>query len=593
MSLLMNKRGRQLGVFDELIVDNFAGGGGASIGIEMGTGRTVDIAINHDAQAIGMHMANHPYTEHHCQDVWQVDPVEVTGGRPVGLAWFSPDCKHFSKAKGGKPREQKIRDLAWVAEKWAKAVQPRIIILENVEEFSTWGPLLSDGQPCPDRKGKTFNLFIRRLERAGYEVQWRMLRACDFGAPTTRKRLFMVARCDSQPIVWPQPTHGSPKSAEVKAGTLKPWRTAAECIDWSIPCPSIFERDKPLAEATLRRIARGIQKYVIDAKEPFIVTCNHGGDEFRGQGLGELFKTITAARDAHGVVVPTLIQTSYGERQGQAPRVPGLEKPLGTVMGQGQKHALVAASLMHYRDKPGGEPRNQELTEPAGTVTAGGVCHALAVATLIKNYGGKCKPENASADLNQPTPTITAQDHNCLLGVNLVRQFGTSNGADVNEPIGTVMPEGAGKSQLIVSHLTRFRGDSLTSDVTEPVPTVVASGINIGEVRAFLMNYNGNGNSKCPSEPALTVTANDRLGIVTINSIDYVIVDIGMRMLQPHELYKAQGFPDSYNIAPVIDGKPLTKTAQVRMCGNSVSPPVAAALAGANLGVASKGRKRA
>lgn len=514
---MISNRGRQLGLFDELIVDNFAGGGGASTGIEAAIGRSVDIAINHDAEAIAMHQANHPSTRHYCEDVWDVDPVEATGGKPVGLAWFSPDCKHFSKAKGGKPRDKKIRGLAWVAIRWAATVKPRMIFLENVEEFLTWGPLLPDGMPCPDRKGQTFKAFVRKLEKLGYKVEWRELRACDYGAPTIRKRLFLIASRDGQPIVWPDKTHGAPESPEVKAGKLKPWRTAAECIDWSIPCPSIFERDKPLADATLRRIARGIQKYVIDAAEPFIVTCNHSGEGFRGQGLNEPFKTITAARDAHGLIVPTLIQTGYGERDGQAPRVPGLEKPLGTTMAQGIKHAL-------------------------------------AVATLIKHYGGN--GAGAGVDLKMPVHTVTATDHHGLVTANLVRQFGTSNGADINAPAGTIMADGGGgKTQL---------------------------------VKAFLSKYYGCGEGQSLSAPAHTITSQDRFALVTINQIDYVIVDIGMRMLQPHELFRAQGFPDDYQIAPQFNGKPLTKTAQVRMCGNSVSPVMAEALVRANFQSASK-----
>jgi DNA (cytosine-5)-methyltransferase 1 len=376
---------RQLTVFDELIIDNFAGGGGASTGIEAALGRIVDIAINHNAEAVEMHKANHPHTKHYCEDVWSVDPLEVTSGKKVALAWFSPDCKHFSKAKGAAPREKKIRGLAWVAIRWAATVKPRVIVLENVEEFVTWGPLTKDGQPCPKRKGQTFRSFKNAFIRLGYQVEHRELIAYEYGTPTTRKRFFMIARCDGQPIVWPTPTHGKPSNPRVKSGELKPWRTAAECIDWSIPCPSIFERERPLAEATLRRIAKGIQKYVIDAKNPFIVTCNHSGDGFRGQGLSEPFKTVTSSRDAHGLVVPTLVQTGYGERPGQEPRVPGLDKPLGTAMAQGIKHGLVAATLMHYRDAPGEQIRNVDLEAPLGTVTAGGVQHALAVATLLKH----------------------------------------------------------------------------------------------------------------------------------------------------------------------------------------------------------------
>lgn len=289
-------------LWDEIVVDNFAGGGGASTGIKMAIGRDVDIAINHDPAAIAMHKANHPYTEHYNESVWDIDPVTATGGRPVGLCWFSPDCKHFSKAKGGKPVDKNIRGLAWVALKWAATVRPRVIMLENVEEFKTWGPLLGD-RPDPNQKGRTFNCFVNALRRHGYQVDWRELRACDYGAPTIRKRFFLIARCDGRPIVWPKPTHGDPSSLKVQSGELKPWHTAAECIDWSIPCPSIFERKKPLAENTLRRIAKGLQKFVIDNPQPFIVQVNHGGENFRGADFDKPFPTVTAK---HGIGLNTL-----------------------------------------------------------------------------------------------------------------------------------------------------------------------------------------------------------------------------------------------------------------------------------------------
>jgi len=446
MNILSATYTRQLGLFQELIVDNFAGGGGASTGIGL-AGYTVDIAIDYNQEALVMHEANHPLTRHYCESVWDVVPSVITEGKPVALAWFSPDCKHFSKAKGGAPRSKEVRDLAWVAVRWAATVKPRIILLENVEEFVTWGPL-KEGMLCLKNKGKTFKAFCTALERLGYKVEYKILKACDYGAPTIRKRLFLIARSDGLPIVWPEATHGAPTSIGVKNGQLKPWRTAAEIIDWSLPCPSIYQRKKPLADNTLRRIAKGIQKYVIDAKKPFIVTCNHQGEYFRGQGLDEPFKTLTASRDAHGLVVPTLIQTGYGERVGQEPRV--LDKPLGTVMAGG------------------------------GT----------------------------------------------------------------------------------------------------------------GLVRAFLLKYFTTGSGQSLDEPAHTITTKDRLALVTIANVDYIIADIGMRMLEPHELFAAQGFPKNYIIAPELKGKKLSKTAQVRMVGNSVSPCVAAALVEANLTVPSKAKKK-
>lgn len=543
MSKVRELKPRQLNFFDELVVDNFAGGGGASSGIEKALGRPVDIAINHDPEAILMHEVNHPFTKHYCENVWEIDPREVAAGRPVGLVWLSPDCKHFSKAKGGKPVEKKIRGLAWVAIRWAATVKPRMIMLENVEEFVTWGPLTEEGKPCPKNKGRTFNSFVNALIRLGYKVEWKELRVCDYGAPTTRKRLFLIARCDGEPIVWPKPTHGDPKSEAVRSGKLKPWRTAAEIIDWSLPCPSIFERKRPLAEATLRRIARGVKKFVLDAKEPFIVTCNHQGDSFRGQGLDKPFSTVTASRDAHGLVVPTLIQASYGERKGQAPRVPGLDKPLGTVVAGGIKHALVAASLIkHY----------------AGNTTLSGL-----------------KPD-------EPLHTVTTQDHHSLVTANLIRHFGESVGSDLVDPVGAITAGGGGKTGIVTSNLVKFRGQNTGTKTDEPVPTITSGGTHIGEVRAFLMKYFGRGEGQSVDSPASTLTTKDRLALVTIDSVDYIIVDIGMRMLQPHELYAAQGFPSDYIIAPEFNGKRLSKTAQVRMVGNSVSPCVAAALVEAN-----------
>jgi DNA (cytosine-5)-methyltransferase 1 len=353
----------------ELVVDNFAGGGGASTGIEAALGRPVDIAIDHWPEAISLHTANHPRTVHFVEDVFRVDPIEACGGRPVGLAWFSPDCTHHSKAKGGKPRSKKIRGLAWVAVRWARDVRPRVIVVENVEELLTWGPLDPDGQPIRARAGETFRAWRRKLERYGYTVDHRILVAADYGAPTTRRRLFVVARCDGQPIAWPDPTHGP--------GRGRPWRTAAEVIDWSIPVLSIFARRRPLAPATLRRIAEGTRRYVLEAARPFIVPVTHPRDA-RVHSLDEPVRTVTAAnRGELSLVVPTLIQTGYGERDGQTPRVPGLDKPLGTVVACGAKHALVAAFLTkHYGGVVG-----HDLERPIGTVTTQDH-HALTAAAL-------------------------------------------------------------------------------------------------------------------------------------------------------------------------------------------------------------------
>lgn len=545
----------------ELIVDNFAGGGGASTGIEAAMGRPVDIAINHDPAAVALHGVNHPLTQHFCESVWDVDPRKVTDGRPVGLAWFSPDCKHFSKAKGGKPVEKKIRGLAWVVMRWAATVRPRVIMLENVEEFTTWGPLVREENgecyPCPKNKGRTFRSFVNALERHGYNVEWRELRACDYGAPTIRKRLFLVARCDGEAITWPEPTHGDPKSEAIKTGLLKPWRTAAECIDWAVPCPSIFERPRPLADATLRRIAKGIMRYVIEAKEPFIVpgtgrkrkgkkaaflTEHANASSARVFNVGEPLRTQCAeTKGGHfALVAPTLIQTGYGERPGQSPRVPGLNKPLGTVVAGGQKHGLVSAFL-------------------------------------AKHYGGV-----VGADLQNPIGTVTTIDHHSLVTASLVRNFGRSLGAAVAAPTHTITSKS--KDSLVTSHLVKLRGTCQDGQpVAEPAPTITAGGTHVGEVRAFLMKYYGTDQDPNLMEPLHTITTKDRFGIVTVQGEAYRIVDIGMRMLSPRELYRAQGFPENYVIDRDAYGRPITKTEQVAKCGNSVCPPIAEALVRANL----------
>lgn len=469
-----------LPVHSELVVDLFAGGGGASTGIEQAIGRPVDIAVNHDPEAVSLHTVNHPQTRHFCSDVFEVEPLTVTEGQPVGLLWASPDCKHFSKAKGGKPVSKKIRGLAWVVIKWAKLTKPRVICLENVEEFQTWGPLGPDNRPCPERKGLTFQRWKKQLANLGYKVEHRELRACDYGAPTIRKRLFLVARCDGLPIVWPTPTHAKPDAkGKVPAG-MKPWRTAADCIDWSIPAPSIFERDKPLADATCRRIAKGIMRYVVEAEQPFIVPG----------------------------VAATLVQTGYGERPGQAPRVPGLDKPLGTVVA-GQKHALVQAFL-------------------------------------AKHYTGVVGHE-----LDKPTGTVTTADHHSLVTANLIH-MGHGEGKE------------GGKRW---SHGIR--------DVKDPLNTITAQGAAAGVVHSFLVKYYSEGGQDAAcTDPMHTIPTKDRMGLVMVRGEPYAIVDIGLRMLTPRELYRAQGFPDSYVIDTGAAGEPITKTAQVRMCGNSVCPPL-------------------
>lgn len=439
----------------ELVVDNFAGGGGASEGIEQALGRSVDLAINHDETAITVHTANHPGAEHSVADVWDINPEQATRGMPVGLAWFSPDCRHHSKAKGGKPVSKRVRGLAWVAARWAARIKPRAIILENVEEFLDWGPLIKDAEgkcrPDPARRGQTFQGFVRNLQRHGYQVDWRTLRACDYGTPTIRRRLFLIARRDGLPIKWPKPTHADPASPAAQRGKMLPWPSAASCIDWSLPCPSIFERSRPLADATLRRIAKGVMRYVVESDNPFVAQAPAAG---------------------------------------------------------GQKRALVSAFI-------------------------------------AKHYTGV-----TGADARAPMPTITATDHNAPVAVSLVNLKGSERGGRC---------------------------------ASEPVPTICAGGTHVAAVAAFLIKYYGQGIGQTCGEPLHTMPTRDRFGLVTvaIQGEQYAIADIGMRMLQPHELAMAQGFPDGYQFAEA-EGSAVPKYQQVRLIGNSVCPPLARAIVEAN-----------
>jgi len=545
-----------------LIVDNFAGGGGASTGIEAALGREVDLAINHDEEAIRMHEANHPGTVHIRNNIWQVDPREVCGGRPVDLAWFSPDCKHFSKAKGGKPREKSIRDLAWVVVLWAQRVKPRLILLENVEEFRTWGPLCPEGKPIKERAGETFDKWCRELRKAGYKLQFRELRACDYGAPTIRKRFFMIARCDGEPIVWPEPTHGRPDSPEVLSGKLKPWRTAAEIIDWSIPCPSIFERKKPLADATCRRIARGLVKFVLEAEKPFIVPTDAGPlaphiTKFRtgatGHAADEPLHTVTAnsfvkrpgGSGPLGLVAANLVHIGNGERKGQAPRAMDVEAPLGTVVAGGAKHALVTAFLQKFAQNGSGA----EPSEPLQTVMAGAPRHAVVVAHLAQFNNDRGTSEHAGHPVDKPLSTVTVKGpHQAVVASSLVKLRGTCRDGQ---------------------------------PVDEPLHTISAAGSHFAEVRAFLVKYFGSAiDGQDLGEPLHTVTAKPRFGLitVTIEGEEYAIADIGMRMLTKREQFNAQGFPPDYIIDRGADGNPITQTEQQAKCGNSVCPPLAEAL---------------
>ncbi|WP_337908806.1 DNA cytosine methyltransferase [Vibrio cholerae] len=492
---------------NEIVVDNFAGGGGASTGMELGLNRHVDIAINHDPEAIDMHKMNHPETKHYCESVWDVNPVEACAGRPVGLAWFSPDCKHFSKAKGNRPVDKNIRGLAWVAIRWAALVPVRIIMLENVEEFMTWGPVVEvepgKFKPCSSRKGETFQAFLKvlttgleknhpaweeirealgssfpydRLEKGlGYKVDYRVLSACDYGAPTIRKRFFLVARNDKNLINWPEPTHGP------KGSGLIPYATAADIIDWSIPVKSIFGREKPLAEKTMERIAKGLEKFVFGTDSPFVVN---------------------------------------------------------------------------------------------------GEC-----AFIAKHYSGV-----TGSDLREPLATVTTTDHNALVMAFMTKFRSGSVGYDIETPVHTITSGGeqkrpgtANTQALVTSHMVKLRGTNIGHPTDEPLHTISAGGFHLGEVRAFLIKYYGTGVGEDLLSPIGTVTTKDRFGLVTVFGEQYQLIDIGMRMLEPHELFAAQGFPSDYRITHNSEGKKISKSSQVARCGNSVPPPVAQALVEANL----------
>lgn len=586
-----------------LIVDSFAGGGGASTGIEMALGRSPDIAINHNAAALALHEANHPQTLHLSENVYKIDPLDYLRGAHVGLAWFSPDCKHFSKAKGGKPVERNIRDLAWIIPGWIERIQNSggkvdVVILENVEEFQDYGPLIETARglmPDPKRKGEYFKKWCRKIRSLGGKINWRELRACDYGAPTIRKRFFAVIRFDGQPIIWPVPTHGAPTDPDVITGRKLPWRTAAEIIDWSLPCPSIFDTSaqimekhglravRPLAENSMARIARGLKHYVLDAELPFLVNLTHGG---RVEALNEPIKTITGAHRGEKAVVAPHLASYYGHVGGRQERTSELSGPLATVVTE-NRHALIAPVL------------------------------------TAAQHGGSVRPITA------PTHTITAsrKDQNGVISAFVARQFGTSTGHGMNEPAHTVMADGAGKSQLIAAFVAQHNNDGRRKNgvnpgrtANAPLSTVTQTGSQQSIVAPYLQAYYGTGDGGAHDEPVRTVTTKDRHGHVeaaldvppfmpeqayraraiadfmrsfgfwdqrefvtlTNGGITYVIVDIGMRMLVPRELYRAQGFPENYEIERGLDGTVFSKTVQVSCCGNSVSPPVAAALVAAN-----------
>lgn len=541
-------------IHGELIVDNFAGGGGASTGIELATGYSVDIAINHDPEAIRMHKTNHPNTKHYCEDVWQVDPIEACQGHPVGLAWFSPDCKHFSKAKGGKPKDKFIRGLAWVACRWAGLVRPRVIMLENVEEFKTWGPLNRGKHPIKSKQGKTFEKFVQQLTDLGYEVQFRELVAADYGAPTMRKRFFLIARCDGKPITWPEPTHGPADSERVKNGRLKPYVGAYTQIDFSRPCPSIFDTSeqikekygiravRPLAPKTMARIARGLKKFVLENPEPFIIQCNHGGERKPGD-IREPMPTITG-KHGYGVVEPYMVQ--IGQTGFAADRSKDVREPLTTIVSKNE-HCLISPLLIQYHSETvKDEVRGQTIADPVMTVDSSNR-YGLVTSFLHKYYDGGYK--GAGENIDNPLPTITSWDHNSVVTANLIQMNNHCDGKDIRQPL----------------------------------PTITAGDGHFGEVRAFLTKYYGAGTGQSVKNPLDTITAQDRFGLVVIAGTEYQIVDIGLRMLEPSELYGCQGFPDDYIIDHDYTGKKYPRSEQVRRCGNAVCPPIPAALVRSNL----------
>mgnify|MGYP002644435174 CR=1 FL=1 len=532
-------------------MDNFAGGGGASTGIEMATGYSVDIAINHDPEAIKMHKANHPNTEHYCENVWAVDPVKACKGHPVGLAWFSPDCKHFSKAKGGKPKDKNIRGLAWVALRWAGLVRPKVIMLENVEEFKTWGPLNRGHHPIKAKQGKTFEKFVQQLTDLGYEVQFKELVAADYGAPTMRKRFFMIARCDGKPIVWPEPTHAPADSEEVKKGLLKPYVGAYTQLNFSLPCPSIFDTSeeikekygiravRPLAQKTMDRIARGLKKFVLENPEPFIIQCNHGGER-RPNDIREPMPTITG-KHGYGIVEPYMVQCKYNNE------AQDVQKPIGTLTTVGS-HLLV-------------EPYMVQIGQTGFT-------------------------KDRSKDVREPLTTIVSKNEHCLISPTLIQYHsetaqGEVRGQTIKDPIMTV--DGSNRYGLVTSFLSKFYKSGTGQNLREPLHTITTSPGHFGEVRAFLIKYYGEGTGQNIKEPLDTITSKDRFGLVTIEGVDYQIVDIGLRMLEPKELYGCQGFPDDYIIDHDYTGKTYPRSEQVRRCGNAVCPPIPAALVKANL----------
>lgn len=635
-------KGYQDNFTKELVVDFFAGGGGASIGIELATGRPVDIAVNHDPDAIAMHKVNHPYTRHFQEDVFAIDPETTTGGRPVGIMWASPDCKHFSKAKGGAPVEKKIRGLSWVVLRWAmSSVSPRCIFMENVEEIQTWGPLIEiDGKmrPDPTRAGETFKGFMamlttgidkehpafaeaceflkispdsvqaERLSRGlGYKAEWKVLKACDYGAPTIRKRFYMVARRDGQPIIWPEPTHGSGKF-------LKPYRTAAECIDWSIPCPSIFDRKKELAVNTQRRIARGLDKFVIKNPQPFIMQMNFNNPP---QDVNKPMSTHTAV-NKHYVAVPKVQPYIMSNNTNNAQH--STKEPLPTVTTGNRNFVCLPSILQYHSEQSESEVRGQKANEPIMTVDSS-PRYGINACYISKYFSGE---QQKGADIKEPLPAVTAIDHNAVVAVNLSVRHGSGadgRGSKVDEPTPTLeatnhnhlmaanivhyyggadhaskanspLPTITTKPRhyLTESHLCVLRNNMDCKSMKEPMPTITAHAGHMAQIVTYIQKLDSTQDLKNWEKVRKLLNnyagyniADDEILIIEIDGVQHFIADIGMRMLKAKELKLAQGFPEDYviDIEPYI-GKKYSEAKQIARLGNAVCPPVATALIRAN-----------
>lgn len=575
----------------EIIVDNFAGGGGASTGIELATGKQVAIAINHDPDAILMHRTNHPYTEHLQASVWDVDPVAVCRGRPVGLAWFSPDCKHFSKAKGAALVDRKIRGLAWITLRWAAEVRPRVIILENVEEFQTWGPVRK-GKPVKKLAGTTFRRFISQLEALGYTVKFRELVAADYGAPTSRKRFYMIARCDGKPIAWPEPTH-----SKTGADGLPKWRSAAEIIDWSLPCPSVFATKaeimdryglkavRPLAKNTMRRIIRGVDKFTIRSGKPFIVshkpllapmTVTNTSNSV-GATAGEPVHTVTTAGNQM-LVTPSLV--SIGQTGG-GDRIRDIREPVPTTVSK-QEACLVAPALIQYHTEQTEHVRASGLGAPINTVDASNR-YGLICTNLVEYYTG-----GRPLDMADPMHTVTSHDREAVVAAHIAKYYGGVVGEKAVEPLPTVTA--IDHNAVCAAHVVKFKGDDLGHNAKNPLQTVTASAGEFAVCKARLAKMHGSDDlGYWPEIRALLnefcgyTLAEDDVLLLEIDGGLYYIADIGLRMLAPRELYNAMGFPADYIIDHDYLDNEYGRTKQVARCGNAVCPPVASALVRANL----------